>query len=101
MLVLAVAAYPLLAILTRGESRQAEVFGIAPDPTVLGTLGVLCTARGRGRALLAIIPLLWAVASAVTLSLLGAPEAWVLGGSTLAVLIALAPARTRAPVVVP
>jgi hypothetical protein len=65
--------YPALAALLGRPWRQAEVFGIAPDPTVLGTLGLLLLAEGRRRWALDAIPLaccaigaatLWALATA-------------------------------------
>jgi hypothetical protein len=59
---------------------QAEVFGIAPDPTVLGTLGVLLTANGSRRVRLAVLaaPLLWCLVSGATLWAMGSPEALIL-----------------------
>jgi hypothetical protein len=65
---------------------QAEVFGLAPDPTVVGTLGLLVLLRpadeaGGGSAtrafLLALwpIPLLWCLVGGATLWAMDAPEA--------------------------
>ena len=43
---LAILAYPLLALARDGGTwRQAEVFGIVPDPTVVATMGVLLAWR--------------------------------------------------------
>jgi hypothetical protein len=72
----ALAAQPLLAPLQGRGWASAEVFGIAPDPTAIGTLGLLLLARGKLLALLLPIPLLWCVLSGVTLWTLGAVEAW-------------------------
>jgi hypothetical protein len=38
-----------------------------PDPTVLGTIGLLLLARGRFRGPLLVIPLLWCLLSGATL----------------------------------
>jgi hypothetical protein len=80
-------AYPLITPLLGRPWTQAEVFGIAPDPTVLVTLGVLLAAA-RPRWLLLVIPLLWCVVSGATLWTMGSPEAPILpavAGVTLAV----------------
>jgi hypothetical protein len=69
----ALALYPLLApALERGWSR-AEVFGIAADPTVLATIGVLLAAEGspRSRWVLLAAPLLWCLVSGATLLAMG------------------------------
>jgi hypothetical protein len=74
-----VALYPLLApSLGRGWT-QSEVFGIVPDPTVLGTLGLLLMSEGspRPRQALLVAPLLWCLLSGATLWALGSPEAWI------------------------
>lgn len=60
------AGYPLLAPATGRPLVQAEVFGVAPDPTAIVTLGALALA-GR-RWLLWPIPLLWCATSAATLA---------------------------------
>lgn len=51
---------------------QAEVFGMAPDPTALATLGILLLARPAGW--LFPIPLAWCVVSGATLWAMGAPD---------------------------
>ena len=58
---------------------QAEIVGIAPDPTALACLGLL-TLVGPGRWGIAcsIIPFLWCAFSAATLLTLGEPQGWVL-----------------------
>jgi hypothetical protein len=63
----AVVAYPLLAPLMGRPWRQAEVFGIFPDPTVLGTIGLVLLARGGSRWALLVIPLMWCAISGATL----------------------------------
>ena len=75
-----IALYPVLApALGRGWT-QSELFGIAPDPTVLGTLGLLLMAEGspRPRRALLAAPLAWCLLGGATLLVMGSPEAWIL-----------------------
>jgi hypothetical protein len=72
---LALLVYPLLATLVARDWRQTEVFGIAPDPTVIGTAGLLLLAQGRPRWELLIVPLLWCVLSGLTLWAMDSAEA--------------------------
>jgi hypothetical protein len=76
-LVLLGLAYPLLAPLLGRPWTQAEVFGLAPDPTVAATLGVLLAAE-RPHWLLIVAPLLWCAVSGATLWTMDAPEAPIL-----------------------
>ncbi|WP_018390114.1 DUF6064 family protein [Ancylobacter sp. FA202] len=81
--------YPALALASGRPWAGAEVFGIAPDPTVLVTLGFLLMARGRWLVLLLPIPLLWCLFSGLTLLAMGEAQAWLLLASTgLAALLA-------------
>jgi hypothetical protein len=78
LLAFALVGYPLLAPLMGRPWMGAEVFGIAPDPTAIGTLGLLLLA-GRSPLLpwLFPVPVLWCLMSGATLLTMGAPEAWV------------------------
>ena len=67
---------PLLAPLQGRGWAASEVFGIAPDPTVMATLGILLLARGRLVPLLLPIPVLWCLLSGLTLHTMGEPQAW-------------------------
>jgi hypothetical protein len=58
--------------------RQAEVFGIAPDPTVVATVGLLLLSESRPQWSLLVTPVLWCLISGVTLFALGSLEGWVL-----------------------
>lgn len=86
----AVLAYPVLAPLAGRPWRQAEVFAIAPDPTALGTLGILALAGGSARWWLAPLPLLWCAVGGATLWAMESPEAWVLPPAAALGLLALA-----------
>jgi hypothetical protein len=83
----ALVGYPAIAALVGRDWRQAEVFGIAPDPTVLGTLGVLTLAEGPLRRWLLVVPVLWCVLSGLTLWAMESPEAWLPPGLALLSLI--------------
>ncbi len=72
----ALAGQPLLAPLQGRGWTSSEVFGIAPDPTAMATLGVLLLARGRMLPLLLPIPVLWCLLSGLTLQTMGEPQAW-------------------------
>jgi hypothetical protein len=80
---------PLLALIYIRSFLQAELFGLAPDPTAVGTLGLLLAARGRHVINLLIIPLTWCVVSAATLWAMGAPASWVMIAAAVACVLAL------------
>ena len=72
----ALAGQPLLAPLQGRGWASSEVFGIAPDPTAMATLGVLLLARGKFLPVLLPIPVLWCLLSGITLSTMDEPQAW-------------------------
>jgi hypothetical protein len=79
--------------------RQAEIFGVAPDPTAVATLGVLLFARGRPRWELIVLPAVWCVLSGTTLLAMHAPDFWVTPLlAALAVFLAVVKTRRRAAV---
>lgn len=78
------AGYPLLAPLMGRSWFAAEVFGIAPDPTVLATVVALAFANGRGRWLLLIVPVLWCVIAGATLWAMKAGDYFILPACALA-----------------
>ena len=73
---LALLAFPLLAPLGERPWTQAELFGLAPDPTVAVTFGVLLLWRASW--LLWIVPLAWCAITGATLMELRSSQAWVL-----------------------
>ncbi len=91
LLLFALAASPTLGVLFGRPWQQAEVFGLAPDPTVLATLGVLLLqvqpeARPRRRAmawLLWPLPLLWCGVTGTTLATMHAADALVMPGAAM------------------
>jgi hypothetical protein len=74
---LALAVLPLVGPLLGRGWRQAEVFGVAPDPTAVATLGILLLASGPGSRMLIVIPAVWCAISGATLLAMKAPDAWI------------------------
>jgi hypothetical protein len=68
---------PLIGPLAGREWVQVEIFGIAPDPTVIATLGVLLMAD-RSLWELYVIPLIWCAISGATLWTMQSPDALVM-----------------------
>jgi hypothetical protein len=94
LLIFAILIQPWLGLLWGRPWFQAEVFGLAPDPTALGTLGLLLLLRkvddnGRPGPRPAMawlpwpIPLLWCGVSAATLWAMQAPDAWLMPAAAL------------------
>jgi hypothetical protein len=88
MVLFALLAQPLIGPLLGREWPGVELFGIAPDPTVLVTLGVLLAAD-RMRIELLAIPFLWCVISGATLWAMSSPEALLMPAAGL-IAVALA-----------
>ena len=74
MLTFALTLHPLIGPLLLGRSwMQVEIFGVAPDPTVIATLGAL-TAAARPHWRLVVLPLLWCVIGGATLWTMESPD---------------------------
>jgi hypothetical protein len=86
--VLALVLYPTLAPMAGRAWHQAEVFGVAPDPTALATLGLLLLVEGRPRWELLVVPTLWCLITGATLWAMGSPGALIPPLAALLVLIA-------------
>jgi hypothetical protein len=87
--------YPALAPLLGRSWQQAEVFGVAPDPTVIATIGLLLLAEGPPHWALLAVPVLWCLTSGATLLAMGSPEATVLLPAALLAVVASAWSRRR------
>jgi hypothetical protein len=74
---LGVVFYPLLPPLFGRSWAEAEVFGIAPDPTAIATLGILLCARGRLSLAPFPVPLAWLLLSGLTLRTMGDQQGWI------------------------
>jgi hypothetical protein len=66
LFVFALVLHPLIGPLVGRSWSQIEIFAIAPDPTVIATLGVLVLASGSSTWLLLPIPILWCLVSGAT-----------------------------------
>jgi len=91
----AVVLQPLIAPLVGRGWLQAEVFGAAPDPTVVATLGVLLASGWRTVWWLGIIPLLWCALSGAVTWTMGSPEAPLMPIAALLVLVVAGMTRAR------
>lgn len=86
----AVLLMPLLGMAFGRPWREAELFGLTPDATVLGTLGVLLLLGGPRRPFAAwpwLVPLAWCAVSGATLFAMGLPWAGLLPLAGLAAVI--------------
>ncbi|WP_157934584.1 DUF6064 family protein [Microvirga ossetica] len=86
LVLFALVVQPLIGPLVGRDWKQAEIFGVAPDPTVLATLGILLTVDKRPPWGLMIIPLIWCLISGATLWTMGSPDAWVMPVAALGAL---------------
>lgn len=68
---------PLVGVLLGRSWRQVEIFGVAPDPTAVATLGVVLLAGGRVRWELLAAPAIWCAISGATLLAMEAPGALI------------------------
>jgi Family of unknown function (DUF6064) len=66
LVVFALVLHPLIGPLVGRSWSQVEIFAIAPDPTVVATLGVIVLASGWSMWLLLPIPILWCLVSGAT-----------------------------------
>lgn len=93
LLLFALLGLPLLGPLFGRSWSGAEVFGMAPDPTALATLGVLLRADTRRAWPYYPLPLAWCLLSGATLWAMDAPDFAVV---PLAAVLAVASTRVGA-----
>lgn len=74
LLLFALLLFPLMGLLLGRSWTQAEVFGMAPDPTALATLAVLLLAGARPAWWLYPIPVAWCAISGATLWAMDMPD---------------------------
>ena len=92
----ALIAQPLIGPLIIGRPwAQIEMFGMTPDPTVVGTLGVLVAAQ-RPHWELMVVPLLWCAISGATLWTMQSPD-WMIMPAAALVAFALTAWKTFSP----
>jgi hypothetical protein len=90
---------PLIGPLVGRPWLQVEIFGVAPDPTAVATLGILLTATRPHWGLL-LIPLIWLAISGATLWTMQSPDASIMSvvaalSAALAAWKTLSPPRVR------
>jgi hypothetical protein len=92
----ALLGHPLLALASGRSWRQAEIFGLAPDPTAIATLALLLLVEapeaGRACRLLRVakfVPIAWCVVSGATLATLGSAQAWIMFAAGMVALLCL------------
>ena len=74
--VFAILLQPAVGLIAGRDWHQAEVFGLAPDPTTVATIALLAM-QARLRWVLLIIPALWCVMTGLTLWTMDAPDALI------------------------
>lgn len=74
LIVLALVAQPAIGPLAGRTFLQSEYFGVAPDPTVTATFGILLLAQRPSRMLM-LVPLLWCAVSGAFQWMMRAPDA--------------------------
>ncbi|MEX1205769.1 MAG: DUF6064 family protein, partial [Dongiaceae bacterium] len=74
----AMAVYPLAGWLAGHGWPRAALFGVAPCPTTIFTMGVLLLTEGRTPLRLALIPVLWSLVGGTAAWLLEVPEDFAL-----------------------
>jgi len=81
--------YPMIGIWGGHGLMKGPMFGVAPCPTTIFTIGVLLMARGQWVPWLAIIPLLWSLIGLAAAFQLGIAEDIALPVAGVVLLIAL------------
>jgi hypothetical protein len=95
LLIYALLVYPALGMLAGHGLMAGPMFGVAPCPTTIFTIGMLLLARGAWVPWLSIIPLLWSLVGLAAPLQLGIPEDLGLPAAGLLLLIALATGSYR------
>lgn len=74
LIVYALLIYPILGMFAGHGLMAGPMFGVAPCPTTIFTIGVLLLARSRWVPWLSIIPVLWSLVGLAAALQLGIPE---------------------------
>ncbi|HTN65362.1 MAG TPA: DUF6064 family protein [Burkholderiaceae bacterium] len=69
---------PLIGPMLGQPWLQMQIFGIAPDASVVATLGILLTTGYRPRWLLMVITSVWCLISGATLWTMGSQDVWLM-----------------------
>ncbi|MEM7211834.1 MAG: DUF6064 family protein [Pseudomonadota bacterium] len=83
-------AYPAVGLVAGRPISQAEVVGLAPDPTAMLTIALTALSGSGWRVIvLSVLPIGWLLISAITLLAMDEPTAWMLLLTLLAAGLAL------------
>jgi hypothetical protein len=97
-MIYALLIYPLLGLVLTHPYPQTPLFGVAPCPTTIFTLGILMLLDYPHRWWLAAIPLLWGIVGGSAALLLDMPQDWGLPTAALAWIAAtMVPAGSHPP----
>ena len=96
-IVYALLVYETLGYLAGHGLMKGPLFGVAPCPTTIFTIGMLLLARGANLMWLSVIPILWALVGTSAAVLLGVPEDLGLAAAAATLLVALAAGMVRRP----
>jgi len=84
----ALVLHPIIGLLSGRSWNSVELFGLSPDPTALGTLGILLMGHGVIPRLLALIPLLWCLVSGLTYLAMEIPHGLMTPAAALIAMVA-------------
>lgn len=96
VLIFALLVQPLIAPWLGRDLTHMEIAGLAPDPTVTATLGVIMMMRNKTRWLLLPIPILWSAMTGLTLWAMNAPDALLMPLLALFAILAMVAESLRA-----
>jgi hypothetical protein len=95
MVLFAVLVQPFIGVLAGRTLWQSQFFGVAPDPTVVATLGVLIAAQ-RSSWILWVVPVAWCAISGAFATMMKLPDALVMPvAAVMALVIGIAVQRPR------
>lgn len=89
ILIYAIAVYPIIGLWAGHGLMKGPMFGVAPCPTTIFTIGMLMMARGPWVPWLAIIPFLWSLVGLAAAWQLSIPEDIALPVAGVVLLLAL------------
>ena len=93
LILYALLIYEVIGYASGHGLMKGPLFGVAPCPTTIFTIGVLLLANGRWVIWLTIIPIIWSLIGSSAAGLLGVPEDFGLAVSAGALLIVLVKAK--------
>jgi Family of unknown function (DUF6064) len=89
LIVYALLIYELLGYWAGHGMMAGPLFGVAPCPTTIFTIGMLLLARGKGVAWLSVIPIMWSLVGLAAATQLGVSEDFGLSIAAIALVAAL------------